>query len=222
MRRIKSLLSASRLSHTRHLYTQGCGVFGALGHGDNLSDEILFRKVGLSGSGDDIKVKGISSGWAHSAAVTAEGSLVIFGRPYDDLAIKTINRIKSVSPLAARCYGDNNKSYYEPVFSTNDTQMFFCMIVVIINEGVISSRFGGHDEVAYGTPQLVDGIDEVISAHCSIGLTGTSYFTFKLLLPYPRHSPHRREHIPLLVSQTTTGDLYSFGQDKWGQCGIGR
>lgn len=116
MKRIKSLIHSSRFSHSRLLYTQGCGVFGALGHGDNLSDEILFRKVALSGSDHDINIKQVSSGWAHSAAVTSEGKLVMFGRPYDDLAIKTINRIKSISPMAARFYGDYDEHYYQPVF----------------------------------------------------------------------------------------------------------
>lgn len=118
MRRIKSVTHDSRFAHSRLLYTQGCGVFGALGHGDKLLDEILFRKVGLSGSNQIVKVKQVSSGWAHSAAVTSEGSLIIFGRPYDDLGIKTINRIKSVSPIAGRFYGNNSESYHEPVFST--------------------------------------------------------------------------------------------------------
>ena len=116
MKRIKSLIHGSRLSHSRLLYTQGCGVFGALGHGDNLSDEVLFRKVALSGNDHDMNIKQISAGWAHSAAVTSEGKLVMFGRPYDNLAIKTINRIKSISPMAARFYGDYNESYYKPVF----------------------------------------------------------------------------------------------------------
>jgi Regulator of chromosome condensation (RCC1) repeat len=181
MRRIKSVTHSSRFSHSRLLYTQGCGVFGALGHGDKLLDEILFRNVGLSGSNKIVKVKQVSSGWAHSAAVTSEGSLIVFGRPYDDLAIKTINRIKSVSPIAGRFYGNNSLSYYEPVFSTNDCHTLIGMIVFAIIEGAMSSRFGGHDEVSYGTPQFVDGIDGATSAHCSIGLTGTSYFAFKLL-----------------------------------------
>lgn len=116
MKSVKPLIHRSRFSHSRLLYTQGCGVFGALGHGDGLSDEVLFRKVALSGSDQVINIKQVSSGWAHSAAVTSDGNLVMFGRPYDDLAIKTINRIKSMSPMAARFYGDYNERYYKPVF----------------------------------------------------------------------------------------------------------
>lgn len=107
-------------------------MFGALGHGDKLLDEILFRNVGLSGSNQIVKVKHVSSGWAHSAAVTSEGSLIVFGRPYDDLAIKTINRIKSVSPTAGRFYGNNSESYHEPVFFTNDCRTLIFTIVFAI------------------------------------------------------------------------------------------
>jgi hypothetical protein len=95
-----------RVASVRYLHTQGCGVFGALGHGDDLLDSPSFRRLKLSGNAQcSIGVKCVSAGWGHSAIVTQNGQLVIFGRPYDDVTIKAINRIKSISPSLARLYG---------------------------------------------------------------------------------------------------------------------
>lgn len=95
-----------RVVATRHLHTQGCGVFGAIGHGDDLLDSPSFKQLKLSGTAEcSIDIKCVSAGWGHSAVVTEKGQLVIFGRPYDDVTIKAINRIKSISPTLARYYG---------------------------------------------------------------------------------------------------------------------
>ena len=91
---------------TRCIHTQGCGVFGAMGHGDDLLDSPSFKTLKLSGTAEcSIGIKNVSAGWGHSAIVTQNGQLVIFGRPYDDVTIKAINRVKSVSPSLARFYG---------------------------------------------------------------------------------------------------------------------
>jgi alpha-tubulin suppressor-like RCC1 family protein len=95
-----------QLNLWRPLYTQGCGVFGALGHGDDFSDSPSFNKiVYLDDPKNNINVKQISAGWGHSSAVTSRGDLVIFGRPYDGHVIKTISRIRGMSPNLARFYG---------------------------------------------------------------------------------------------------------------------
>lgn len=106
---MKSVILSRRffqLNLRRPLYTQGCGVFGALGHGDDFSDTSSFeRVVDLDNANYDINVKQISAGWGHSSAVTSGGHLVIFGRPYDGHVIKTISRIRGISPALARFYG---------------------------------------------------------------------------------------------------------------------
>ena len=71
-----------------------------------MADCPSFKFLSLSGCSDDvIRVKSVSAGWGHSAVVTEEGQLVIFGRPYDDKMIKSINRLHTVSPFAGRYYG---------------------------------------------------------------------------------------------------------------------
>lgn len=108
VKRITSILRTYSLATVRPIYTQGCGVFGSLGHGDDLMDCAIFEKVHLSVSPDhDVKIKSVSAGWCHSAAVTDTGKLVIFGRPYDDMTIKTINRLKAFSPTLGRFYGNS-------------------------------------------------------------------------------------------------------------------
>jgi hypothetical protein len=57
----------------------------------------------------------------------------------------------------------------------------------------LSERFGTKDNGIYGYPQFVDSLKNVASTHCSAGLT---------------------------VSLTTTGEVWSFGQNRWGQCGV--
>lgn len=106
---MKSVILSRRffqLNFRRPLYTRGCGVFGALGHGDDFLDTSLFRRViNLDDAKYDIHVRQISAGWGHSSAVTSGGHLVIFGRPYDGHVIKTISRIRGISPALARFYG---------------------------------------------------------------------------------------------------------------------
>lgn len=71
-----------------------------------MADCESFKKLNLSGKSDDvIRIKSVSAGWGHSAVVTAYGQLVIFGRPYDDKMIKTINRVNMISTTIGRFYG---------------------------------------------------------------------------------------------------------------------
>ena len=101
-----NLISRKKTDPNRFIYTQGCGVFGSLGQGDDLADSPSFKKLNLSGANaDDIDVKDISAGWGHTAVATVDGNLVVFGRPYDDLTIKTVNRIKGYSASFGRYYG---------------------------------------------------------------------------------------------------------------------
>jgi alpha-tubulin suppressor-like RCC1 family protein len=59
--------------------------------------------------------------------------------------------------------------------------------------GKLSENFGSRDNGIYGYPQFVDSLKNVVSTHCSAGLT---------------------------VSLTIDGEVWSFGQNRWGQCGV--
>jgi hypothetical protein len=80
-----SILSRQRLkiglSSDKFLHTQGCGIFGALGHGSDLMDIPSFKKLDISKlTGLDITVSQVSTGWGHSAGVTDEGFVFVMGR----------------------------------------------------------------------------------------------------------------------------------------------
>jgi alpha-tubulin suppressor-like RCC1 family protein len=77
-----------------HLQARGVGVFGALGTG-RFDDEMDFVTVASN-------IASISSGIGHSAAITNDGELMIFGRPYDFYSALRLNRFYLASPRLAR------------------------------------------------------------------------------------------------------------------------
>lgn len=145
------------------LYTKGNGVFGALGHGDSLMDSKEFKKVALPPS---VKgVKSVAAGWGHTAVVTSDDQVLVFGRPYDFSNLMQINKLNAVNKNLGRFVG-------------RFTNWF----------GDSSS-----DEGLYTMPQIVPNLENVQQVHCSAGLT---------------------------VAHTKSGDLFSFGLNRWGQCGV--
>lgn len=62
-----------------HVYTFGEGFLGCLGHGDFLPRDRALRVEALAHK----DVRCISAGWTHSAAVCADGELLVWGRPFD-------------------------------------------------------------------------------------------------------------------------------------------
>ena len=148
------------------IHTQGTGLFGALGHGPDLKDSIDFKSIHKSETDDrEINAKQISASWGHSAGVTEEGDLFVWGRPFDFSNLMTLNKIKAFSYLFAR-------------FASK-----------------LTSALGTEQDGLYPTPYFVDSVGKVASVHCSAGLT---------------------------VAISESGDLYSFGQNRWGQCGSGK
>lgn len=61
------------------VYASGCGEYGALGRG-SANSEASFKPVLILGGGPDAPfVVGVSAGGRHSAAVTREGALYVWG-----------------------------------------------------------------------------------------------------------------------------------------------
>jgi alpha-tubulin suppressor-like RCC1 family protein len=122
-----------------------------------------FKKVALPPS---VKgVKSVAAGWGHTAAVTSDDLVLVFGRPYDFANLMQINKLNAVNKNLGRFVG-------------RFTNWF----------GDSSS-----DEGLYTMPQIVANLEKVQTVHCSAGLT---------------------------LAQTKNGDLFSFGLNRWGQCGV--
>lgn len=129
------------------IYTQGVGLFGVLGHGPDLRDEKDFKMLHKGDIGDEtIVAKQISAGWGHSAGVTEDGDLFVWGRPYDFSNLMTLNKIRAFSGILAR-------------FASR-----------------LTSDLGTEKDGLYPTPFLMESVGKVKSAHCSAGLTSTSKF----------------------------------------------
>jgi len=120
------------------LFTKGVGIFGALGKG-GLNDSKHFEEVLYNGMKN---VTSIAAGWGHSAAITVDSELVIFGRPYDFQSIMRLNSL----------YG-----LYKPMgrFVSN-----------------LTPKFGGKLSGVFDTPSIVSSSEKVKKCAVSAGLTG--------------------------------------------------
>ena len=93
------------------MFAKGVGIFGALGRG-GLNDSKGFQEVVCEGMKN---ITNVSAGWGHSAAITEDHELIIFGRPYDFQAIMRLNNLYSVFKPMGRfvsnlttIFGDNS------------------------------------------------------------------------------------------------------------------
>ena len=133
------------------IHTQGVGLFGVLGHGLDLKDSKNYKMLHKADVDDvTIVAKQISAGWGHSAGVTENGDLFVWGRPYDFSNLMTLNKIRAFSGILAR-------------FASR-----------------LTSDLGTEKDGLYPTPYLIESLGKVSSAHCSAGLTGICNFTFSL------------------------------------------
>ena len=169
--RVVSLRIASRTIESgirifaNHLHAQGCGVFGALGQGDDLIDSTDFQRIKLlNTSSKTTVVTNASAGWGHSVVLTSDGQVHVFGRPYDFSILMQINTIRRISHFLARFVGK------------------------------LTRMFGVENNGLFSVPNAIEGIEPAASVHCAAGLT---------------------------LIRTKSGILYAFGQNRWGQCGIG-
>lgn len=157
----RTLLSTVSAPKAR-LFAKGTGLYGALGLGDNLSDQSTFQEVLIDG-GNEIPAA-VGTGWAHSVAVTESGKAYMWGRPHDFTNILRLNRIEKVSKSLA------------------------LLSAKVSNSFVFGNVFG-----YFPVPIAIENLPPIQSVTCSAGLT-------------------------ILLSRT--GELYSFGYNRWEQCGI--
>lgn len=81
-----------------HVYTQGEGFLGCLGHGDFSKQQVCKRVDGVA----QADVRTVSAGWTHSAATCSTGQLVVWGRPYDFKGSMRLNNLNKIVPFFVR------------------------------------------------------------------------------------------------------------------------
>ena len=127
----------------RKIHSQGSGLFGALGQGSSLKDLKHFEFVSRSEEDSrPVTAKQISAGWGHSAAVTEDGEVIVWGRPYDFSSLLRLKKLRDFSGGLARFVSK------------------------------LSSNLGAEYDGLYCTPFLVNDMNKMTSVHCSGGLTG--------------------------------------------------
>jgi alpha-tubulin suppressor-like RCC1 family protein len=105
-----------------YVYSKGVGVYGCLGHGDDLHDKLAYTRIKAF---DHQHIKAINAAMGHSAVVSSSGELQIFGRPYEIDNLLRINRFRVVSPTLARFVNRTSASslfgdlYLEPTSITD-------------------------------------------------------------------------------------------------------
>ena len=132
--------------HSTILLSQGCGIFGALGHPTNFEDEKYFRTLRLSSLSSQTVMESshsftkVAAGWGHSAFVSSTGQLYFCGRPFDFLTLMRLNRFRMLSSRLGTAIAQ------------------------------LSAYFNGAEGV-YEVLTLCDGLDGVSNVKCSAGLT---------------------------------------------------
>ena len=128
----------------KFVHTQGVGLYGSLGHGVDLIDSPTFQMIYKQRAEDQtIVAKQVSAGWGHSAGVTEDGDLFVWGRPYDFSNLMLLNKLTKFSTYVAR-------------FASRMTVEY-----ASVTDGV------------YHHPHFLPSVGTVESVHCSAGLTGT-------------------------------------------------
>jgi alpha-tubulin suppressor-like RCC1 family protein len=152
-RKIQTSFKESRLLSVRTIHTQGSGLYGVLGHGPDLKDSAEFRLVNPPLDEElVIAARQVSAGWGHSAAVTRDGELAIWGRPFDFDNLMKLNQINGFSGIVARMASS------------------------------FTSKVGNAVDGLHTSPYFVEGLEDISSVHCSAGLTGMNINVKHLLI----------------------------------------
>ena len=156
-RRLLAAGTAARAAS--NLFSKGCGVFGSLGQGDSLQDVDHLAAVALPEGTS--RVLRVSAGWGHSAAITGDGRLLVFGRPYDFSNILQINRMHSFSPDLGRFVGrfTNNFAWFGGGGDSTKQQQ------------QQQPQAGNSKESGIFTVPTYFNLDAVDTVSCSAGLT---------------------------------------------------
>lgn len=206
------LTRPTNLKRRLHVHTHGEGFLGCLGHGDFKKQPESLPVAALAAK----DIRAVSAGWTHSAAICADGELLVWGRPYDVKQPLRINRIQRLVPLVVSAINAlANKSELlarpvkipivskPPTTSTAPTPSPPPPVIATHNAATSRSATvaGGNLGAGGVTPvaQLVslDGTATGVRATdvaCSAGLT---------------------------VVLTDEGRVFCMGYNRWGQCGQG-
>ena len=98
MRRIATARArATLVVHHRplSLYSHGDGLYGGLGHGDAEKYALPTRVEALK----ETQLASIAAGWAHSAAATASGEVLVWGQPFE---LKNVLRLRRTASTSGR------------------------------------------------------------------------------------------------------------------------
>ena len=182
---------------------------------DNLNNDVINNSS--NNSIDNNSFKSIAAGWGHSAVITGNGDLYIFGRPYDFSSLLRIEQINRFSSMIARYISSSSNSFIFgnggggiyplpiDIQTINNTKSVSCsagLTCILTNNGEIYcfglNRWGqcgfkddSNDHIFH--PKKVEGIPS-----CSSIDTGLQH----------------------CIVLTTDGLIYTWGKASKGQLGI--
>ena len=201
------------------VFSQGQGVFGALGQSSELTDSNTFKPVKefVASDSQTSSFSLAAAGWGHSAVVSKSGRLHIFGRPFDFPNLLRIDKIYRFSKWMAKYIAASSNSLF----------------------------FGRDSMGSFPLPTPVDSVDKIIDLTCSAGLTvfltehgdvfsfglntwsqcgidsaknGNQYQPIKVPgLPACQRVEAGLQHC---IALTKEGEIYTWGKATKGQIGV--
>lgn len=200
-----------------HVYTQGEGFLGCLGHGDLIAREKAVPVAALAG----MDARCVSAGWSHSAAVCGDGKLLVWGRPYDIKQPMRINRLQLIFPsLVAKLskYSDKQELMRTPVPLTmcSTTQPEASPLfddVRPVPPDVLEAPGGWFD----ATKSYYDASNDPASSDEADSTPSTS----TAALPPQVKAKTVSCSAALTVVIGDDSQVYCMGYNAWGQCGQG-
>ena len=228
------------LRYQSTLLSKGVGAFGCLGHGhlnenDALLDSYDFKPVVLSTTSsskndDNDDVIQISAGWGHSLAVTNNGTLYVFGRPYDFSNILQINRIRTLSHGIARLVSKHSNWF--GINKTNESTeekdggvYTIPLKVDIDNEYVLEAKASAGLSVVRTKNGKIYCFGLNRWGQCGINNTNNKSHIYKPnLIVIPKQQKFKAFDVGLqhVVAVTEEGQIFAWGKGNRGQLGDGQ
>lgn len=182
------------------VYTCGEGFLGCLGHGD-FSDCEVPKHVEVLAS---TKVRKVSAGWTHSAAVSSDGQLLVWGRPYDfkgSLRLNNMNRLLPFLVAAVNAFSSTSEVLAQPV-------------IVPLAPGAPRSNKPGN--LTRPPPSNIKALrtSTVARRHTASSHQSVNSFSDSRVVDVACSAA-------LTVALTQDGRVYCMGQNRWAQCGQG-